>query len=292
MLRLPEQRSSVGQARMSLLDVSNPQFTEDRIILEGVSLHIPDREDGAGFGPLDGLLQKPGTRIEIPLGKVVFVRGSTEAKRLSFLALVAELLPPNSGEVRVPPTESSAMMPAVPIGMPFRSIRDSLVTCGASPEVATNFANLLGLPAGETSERLSLGKSIMASLAKYLLWDPAVLLAVRPYSSAPPELQGEILDLLVAWQAGGGGRMLRRMLEKQGLAECAESFNGLPPGGRARRTLILSCEAVPAHLPPESVHVLDLDAYLIDSDAGVDDETLDASFVDCGRSEPRSERSL
>lgn len=120
-------------------------------------------------------------------------------------------MPPK--EVSVPPSEWSVIVPQTPAFMPFCKINEDYIICGASSRAAVNMALTCGMDPDTVHARLPPGKAVVHNLARALLRDPMVLFAVRPISSAPPEFRNNVLNVLLAWQSCGGGKMLVRHLD-------------------------------------------------------------------------------
>lgn len=244
--------------------IGGQNIDRDYIVLENLKFEIPHRRQG--FGPVGSVQQVKDKILKIPLGKVVYLIGGTESQRASFLKLIAKLLHPSEGTVTLPSDETCITLPAVAIDFPEASVKQDFLLAGASEEVAHNLARAFDLEPDEIHMRLPPGKAAMQALARALLRDPTILLATRPLSTVPREVQADVMNLLLAWQTGGGAEFLVEMLRsaapKAALAEYKAKREVVE-----RRTLILSGESVPR---TKGNKLLD-DIFVVDLDPNCDD---------------------
>jgi len=269
LLSLPEQKRLVDELKQAAdgaagaAAISGDQvaltekLSEDHIILKDVQLNIPPTMDG--FGPLSSLKAKTaGKETCLPLGKVIYIKGGSENQRLTFLTLLTQLITPVEGKVWVPKSEWSILLPADAIQLPDCTVKEDFLLTGANEDIACKLAQILGLDPDECHIRLPPGKSAMQALGRSLLRDPTVLVAVRPMSTASPDLRDKIMHLLLAWQLSGGARMLTSLLQGDA-GSMLESEDGKDGFGE-RRTLIISGESAPDYIPQERLHIFDLDS--------------------------------
>jgi len=222
-----------------------------------------------GMGPLCDIRQRSDTELKIPLGKIVFVRGGTEAQRLTFVSLLAKVIQPTSGQVLVPPAEWPLLMPIASAAMPSSTVAEDFILNGATPEAAANLASILCLDPHMPHSKLPSGQAGLHALGRYLLQDPGIFIVVRPLSVLPQADRTKALLLLMAWCMGGGGHTLSMLLEREGLRDCGTSvgrsgrFAGSAP---PRRTLVMAGEEIPSILPAGSICDVNLDEILEPSD--------------------------
>merc|ERR1712187_232865 len=88
------------------------------------------------------------------------------------------------------------------------TIKQAFQLVGASADVATRFAHILGLDPSKVSEHLSPGKIQLLAIGRALLRDPEVIVMARPLAYIPPAAQLRIACLLRLWQACGGMKPL------------------------------------------------------------------------------------
>jgi len=179
----------------------------DTIELRGIEFH-PDKSNGVG--PLGGVSLT--TPVAFPLGSVVRVAGSDEGARLAFLATVAGVITPKTGDVTAPCTAERVLVPPLPVTLVGRlSVREVFQLAGAKPNDAVHLANIFGLCPNHSSEHLPPGSLQILMIVRALLRDPEVLVLSRPMAYLPHEVRIRIASLLRLWQSSGG---LEAMLER------------------------------------------------------------------------------
>jgi len=177
------------------------------IELLGLSYHYRDGPD-LSFADLSA-----------PAGSTLLVRGASGAGKSTLLALMAGLLTPSAGQVRVGGVDVGALSPrqrdawrGAHLGfVPQRlhlsaalSVADNLAlpyVCAAEPVQPARIAELLerlGLQglAARRPHQLSVGQAQRVALARAVLRGPSVLLADEPTASLYDEAAGEALQLL------------------------------------------------------------------------------------------------
>jgi len=246
-----EGEAAAGGDHSATQEASN----KNHIVLRDVQLELPQTWDG--FGPVVAIQAKmPGKDTCIPLGKVIYVKGGTENRRLTFLTLLGQLLAPTKGSVIVPRSEWSILLPTVPTDLPDCSVKHDLMLSGATEDIACKLAQIFDLDPDEGHVRLPSGKALMLGLARSMLRNPTILMAVRPMASTVPENQDKVMRLLWVWQKFGGGQALVNLLGSNDLPSvCSKNHRDL----QQRRTLVISGEDPPDFIPKEELHILDLD---------------------------------
>lgn len=164
-------------------------------------------------------------------GEVLVLRGASGSGKSTLLALVAGLLTPSAGQVRVGGVDVGALPPrqrdawrAAQLGfVPQRlhlsdalSVRDNLalpyLAAGEPVDAARRDALLeqLGLAAlaARRPHALSVGQAQRVSVARALLRRPALLLADEPTASLDDEQADNVLTLLAGLCAEAGTTLL------------------------------------------------------------------------------------
>jgi len=241
--------------------ITDPLAKDGWVELKDVAIKIPTRKDSHGFGPAVDIQQLPGKVLSIPLGKVIFVKGGTEAQHSTFLKLLAGLLRSEApGRVTFPAGQWCVLAPPIAVHITNRKVSDDFELAGASPDAAKALAEAMGLDPSEGLMRMAPGQASMQALGKSMLRDPTVLIAIRPIGSAPLEMREKIMHLLLAWQSSGGGPMLCESLGKT--VTGAESPSAVGSNRmKFPRTLVLSGEPLPPEIPSKFVHEIDLSMY-------------------------------
>merc|ERR1712039_549825 len=231
------------------------QYSRDHIVFQGAEVDLPATR--IGLGPL-GRLKAKSQNLEraLPLGKVIYVVGGNESKRLTVVSLIANLITPSAGKVRIPSSEWSILLPSVAVDLPNCTVKEDFMLSGATEEAALKLSQLFDLDPHEIHMRLPPGRASMQALARSLLRDPSILLAVRPMSSTSPELRENVMRLLLTWQHCGGGKTIMSLLGRNDA-----SLDQLPlvvDGFLPRRTLVISGEHAPEWLDPSRFVVFDI----------------------------------
>merc|ERR1712039_775028 len=88
-----------------------------------------------------------------------------------------------------------------------------LQLAGAPKLVSERFARVLGLDPSMDTARLSKGQVQVLSLARALMRNPDVLVAIHPLGFIPSHRRSQMWQLLRAWQAGGVQRIIQLLAE-------------------------------------------------------------------------------
>ncbi|MDX2245649.1 MAG: ATP-binding cassette domain-containing protein [Bacteroidia bacterium] len=178
---------------------------------EGQSFHFPD--------------------ILCEKGQSLLVLGESGKGKTTFLHLLAGLLIPQSGEVRVGDTSIFSLKSGARdtfrgrnIGIVFQrahfitalSVRDNLLMAQylakkpQDPRVAETLLNRLGLEHKSTARphRLSQGEQQRVAIARALINHPAVILADEPTSALDDRNSAAVADLLEAQASQAGAALV------------------------------------------------------------------------------------
>lgn len=159
-------------------------------------------------------------RFRLPPGQCLGLEGSNGSGKSTLLRLIAQIQPPDGGEVRYEgrgvrgdrtfPRRILGYVPQGPELLPELKVRDQLslwqAACGLSGPLKGDVIELLGL--GELLSRpirtLSGGMAQRVNIALALLPGPRVLLMDEVTAGLDREYVPRLLDWLEAFVAGGG----------------------------------------------------------------------------------------
>jgi len=204
--------------------------------------------------------------FELPLGKIVFLKGGAEMQRLTVLALIGKALR-GKGQVQMPRSEKAILLMSAHDNFPDMKVKDNFEINGASSQFAQKMAQAFGIEAHAVINDLAPGKKSAQSILRCLMRDPTIVLAVSPWTSVPIDDQEHMQSLLLTWQLGGGKTALEGIAAAASLSESHEQIADSERAKRtkmskraARRTLIITGEQVPTMLSahPELYAVCDI----------------------------------
>lgn len=234
------------------------QPAEDRVELQSVAFHVPGTALGAG--PMGPLRMRPGSIAAVPLRRLVRVAGAAEEARMTFMALLAGVLQPSEGRVLCPESVWVIMLSPSVVGPPGTTVLEELEGTGTPEKTAASLARVLGLDPSMNTARLAPGHLQVLALARALLRDPELLVAVRPLALVDGPRRARLRALLRLWQAGGAGRLVRWL---GGGAGAGEEGAQLEP-----RTLVITDEDMETHEAADAQRStdvrLDLSEYLVE----------------------------
>eukprot|EP00929_Paragymnodinium_shiwhaense_P020900 TRINITY_DN13784_c0_g1_i2.p1 TRINITY_DN13784_c0_g1~~TRINITY_DN13784_c0_g1_i2.p1 ORF type:complete len:300 (-),score=9.16 TRINITY_DN13784_c0_g1_i2:31-930(-) len=202
--------SRTSESLSQLVDPQRRLLQNNCIELNAVRYIAP--ADIHGTDPMDTFCMKPGQTAVVPLHRVVRVTGLSEGSRMTFMALLARVLQPTSGQVLIPMDAWAVMLPPVPFSQPNLSVHQSLEDIGAPESIVDAIACALDLDPKAQLNRLPPGELQILAIARALLRDPAMLVLVRPLAFVAPQRRRRAHLLLRAWQAGGSKRLVHWLM--------------------------------------------------------------------------------
>ena len=169
--------------------------------------------------------------LTVPAGRHVLVRGQSGSGKSTLLALIAGLLTPSSGHVRVDGTDVGALPPRardawrgarlgfVPQRLhlsPSLSVAGNLelpfLCAGEAVDAARIAATLRGLGiaglAGRRPHELSVGQAQRVALARAVLRRPSLILADEPTASLDDDNAAAAMALLLQAAADAGAMLV------------------------------------------------------------------------------------
>jgi len=169
------------------VDQSSPPFLEIRDLVARFTSHL---------GELDAL---GGVTFNVARGEFVCLVGPSGCGKSTLLRIVAGLIPPSAGEVRLEgrpqraPASQVGLVFQQPTLLPWRSVRDNVrlpleLERRAPDEIERTTADLLALVglsdfAGEYPGNLSGGMAQRAAIARALAQSPEALLLDEPFGA-------------------------------------------------------------------------------------------------------------
>ena len=175
----------------------------------------------AGYGAADDVLK--GVSLEVERGEVVSVIGPNGAGKSTLLKVVAGVLAPTRGQVRLgdtpiagrPPREISALgvafVPQERNVFPTLSVRENLEMAGylepsrVRPRIEALFARfpLLAERRRHAARTLSGGQRQILAMAMALMVEPTVLLLDEPSAGLAPLAAARLFETIEAINRGG-----------------------------------------------------------------------------------------
>jgi len=247
--------------------------------------HAGFEPDQASIGPM-GRLDLSRSTLDIPLGKVIYVRGGSEPEQLTLLAIIAGVLTPSQGSRICPDNIQPAMLSSTPLGCAHTTVVEALQLAGLSPRVAKRLALALGIDPDHQTERLGPAQMQAMALMRLLISNPEMIVAVRPLSVMGRVYQRRMAHLLRAWQLG--------VMPRTMLSWLAEHDDEMVPTkrGPARTLVVTGEEFFNANSEEGGTHLADVTVRLDTREWQADDVTHSLDFADSSRPQAQSNRCL
>ncbi|MEN8849436.1 MAG: ABC transporter ATP-binding protein [Akkermansiaceae bacterium] len=184
------------------------------------------------FGEVEALND---VSLSVGKGEVVVLRGASGAGKSTLLFMIAGLLAPDAGSVRVAGIDPNELNGAErtrfrskEIGMvfqdarliPYLDVRANIFAAGGDPTRADELIEMLGLASRRTHvpKKLSAGEQQRVGLARALVMDPKLVLADEPTGNLDDENSDLVISGLRKFADEGGAALVvthdSRVIEK------------------------------------------------------------------------------
>lgn len=184
------------------------------------------------FGEVEALND---VSLSVGKGEVVVLRGASGAGKSTLLFMIAGLLAPDAGSVRVAGIDPNELNGAErtrfrskEIGMvfqdarliPYLDVRANILAAGGDPTRADELIEMLGLASRRTHvpKKLSAGEQQRVGLARALVMDPKLVLADEPTGNLDDENSDLVISGLRKFADEGGAALVvthdSRVIEK------------------------------------------------------------------------------
>ncbi|WP_375460118.1 ABC transporter ATP-binding protein [uncultured Enterovirga sp.] len=200
----------------TVLSSARPVSRQD----ENAAIHVRGVEVTYGFGTSERVDALSGIDLDVPDGAFVSLVGPSGCGKSTLLRVVADLMPPTDGSVRIGGaapsdlrrqgriglvSQQANLMPWLRIDDNVRLLEDLVAGRGGSRRKADVPAllDLVGLKGfeGKRPHQLSGGMQSRAALARALALDPAVLLMDEPFAALDEITRDRMaFELMRVWQ--------------------------------------------------------------------------------------------
>jgi NitT/TauT family transport system ATP-binding protein len=210
---LSERKTSAGARAEAASERQQPGPIGSRIAIAEVDVTY-------GIGSIEPVAALSGINLQVPDGAFVSLVGPSGCGKSTLLRVVADLMPPTAGTVRIgerPPAElrrdgriglvfqQANLMPWLRVDDNVRLLETLVADRGGSRQKADVPAllDLVGLKGfeGKRPHQLSGGMQSRAALARALALDPAVLLMDEPFAALDEITRDRMaFELMRVWQ--------------------------------------------------------------------------------------------